>query len=287
MERVVESVEYLPVVVVTESKSIPLRGMPPGKSLKKCPYSYQVHKRKVKVDNRVKLEDIEPLEINCGKCPYCIQQKINGWIFRTEIETRSHVSTIFTTLTYANNRQTSVSKYHLQTFFKRLRKHRKFRYIAIAEYGGQTQRPHYHVIMFGLHENDFDVIQEAWKHGHIHVSKLTPSRISYVCRYHIDAPQSLNRAYRDCFKLTSRRPGIGGHESTRNAYKDQPFVVNASGYKIPVPTYYRTNSEPYVREPDRESEQRDRITAEKSQKNYIEKVKNFEKKHYKLKKYQL
>ena len=80
-------------------------------------------------------------------------------------------SCIFLTLTYDDDHlppNGSLVKSDLQKFFKRLRKNsgKKMAYFACGEYGEQTARCHYHVILFGLDflsKSDRDMIKLCWR----------------------------------------------------------------------------------------------------------------------------
>jgi hypothetical protein len=83
----------------------------------------------------------------------------------------------------------SVHKEHLQKFLKLLRFHlngRKIRYYAVGEYGSQTFRPHYHLIIYGLHHiNDAQFVHDCWKKGHTLCLDANARTINYITKYHI------------------------------------------------------------------------------------------------------
>ena len=121
--------------------------------------------------------------VPCGKCLICRSKKAKEWTTRCICETQMHdEQPWFVTLTYNNpNRPlTGVDKREVQLFMKRLRirfERKGFsasiRYILAAEYGSNTQLPHYHVIFWNLPKvTDFSydlnnamvssIIQDAW-----------------------------------------------------------------------------------------------------------------------------
>ena len=111
------------------------------------------------------------LEVPCGKCMACRQQKRKEWSMRVLHESTEYRNECFTTLTYSDDNlpeNGSLVKRDLQLFFKRLRKalppSQKIRYFACGEYGDTYFRPHYHTILFnlGLGEADQDIINNAW-----------------------------------------------------------------------------------------------------------------------------
>lgn len=139
-----------------------------------------------------------PLTVGCGKCLSCrIGQKAE-WAMRLNHEFLYwNFKGSFWTLTYRDDIERpifSLSKRHLQLFFKRLRKSgSRVRYFACGEYGDRTSRPHYHSIIFGLDSSEFPGLDSrgelirfhhpAWEHGHVTVGSVTPESIRYVTGY--------------------------------------------------------------------------------------------------------
>lgn len=99
----------------------------------------------------------------------------------------------FITLTYANDylpENFSLDKVALQLYFKRVRKHymqQKIKYYACGEYGEKTNRPHYHIIMFGIAPNDYerlDIKHNFWPYGHTHLGhSVEAEACAYVAKY--------------------------------------------------------------------------------------------------------
>jgi len=129
------------------------------------------------------------LEVPCGKCEACRIQKRNEWCVRMIHELDSWTDAVFVTLTYSEDKipsHESLVKSDLQKFFKRLRKKiepNKIKYFACGEYGDQTNRPHYHAIIFGLSQKDHDIINECWGLGIIHTGIAEPASMRYVAKY--------------------------------------------------------------------------------------------------------
>lgn len=144
--------------------------------------------------------------VPCGKCPQCYARRISGWSFRLLQEERVSTSAHFLTLTYdtnfvpiTRNGFLELRRRDVQLFFKRLRKahgvyyrnlqksHRSralkactIKYYAAGEYGGRTQRPHYHVILFNAR---IELVQDAWKNGKIHYGKVSAQSVGYTLKY--------------------------------------------------------------------------------------------------------
>ena len=94
--------------------------------------------------------EIEParIEVPCGKCIICQENRRSEWATRMELESRTAKTTSFLTLTYSPEfRPDELKVDHLQKFFKRLRKRISCRYFACGEYGDLHQAPHYHAIV--------------------------------------------------------------------------------------------------------------------------------------------
>lgn len=80
-----------------------------------------------------------------------------------------------------------LKKRDIQLFIKRLRKANSkhtdmpaIKYYAVGEYGGRTQRPHYHIILFNA---KLELIQPAWDLGQIHYGKVSGASIGYTLKY--------------------------------------------------------------------------------------------------------
>lgn len=104
------------------------------------------------------------------------------------------------TLTYNDinlplaNEIPTLHKPDVQRFMKRLRNYVKknypenktIKYYLCGEYGGQTERPHYHAIIFNIpnaHLQRPELIQTIWGLGNIRFDPCTPASISYVTGY--------------------------------------------------------------------------------------------------------
>lgn len=134
-------------------------------------------------------------QLPCGRCPNCVARRTSQWSFRIMQESKVSYSAHFITLTYKTgelnispNGFKTLSKRDVQLFFKRLRKAQdkiKFdfpiRYYAVGEYGGKTQRPHYHIILFNA--LNVEMIKKAWTLGEVHFGKVEGASIGYCLKY--------------------------------------------------------------------------------------------------------
>jgi len=177
------------------------------------------------------------------------------------LESKMHQSSLFVTLTYDQEHlpegATLVPR-HLVLYLKRLRKAvepLKFRYYAAGEYGDQTWRPHYHVLIFGL--PSLPAVARTWTLGHVHIGTVTKQSVSYVAKYQLKNmrnstdPRLMGR-YPE-FARMSRRPGIGGDavEEIANVLTtesgcdhlvdsgDVPLCIRVAGNHLPLDRYLR------------------------------------------------
>lgn len=241
--------------------------------------------------------DTEFLEIPCGGCMACKEAKAKEWMLRCQLEMSQHKKAAFTTLTYRNEElPPCLSKKHLQTFLKRLRDKlarqtpaRTIRFFAAGEYGEQaTKRPHYHAILYGASEEDAQLIQEAWPHGHTLTVNATPATISYTAGYtakklgdrekakheRIDdawgeqgvgkpmvdkaTGEFLGYYWQPPFLQMSLKPGIGAHAKKFTNSWRMKAVHN--GKTQPVPRYYHEEYKKHATNEDKE-----RLADEKRQ----------------------
>lgn len=116
-------------------------------------------------------------DVPCGHCVGCRQDQSLEWSNRLLMESLYHDSVYFITLTYCDEyvRNTiyvddstgevrtkpTLCKKDFQDFMKRLRykfSESKIRFYCAGEYGEDTDRPHYHAIIFGLPEDKLNLI---------------------------------------------------------------------------------------------------------------------------------
>lgn len=165
--------------------------------------------------------------VPCGKCIGCKMTQARQWSVRCALEQRMHDRSWFVTLTFAPEhypKDVKELKPILQKFMKRLRFHysdQEIRFFACCEKGENTERWHYHLILFGLRFNDLvffkmhanhpyyrsQSLEKLWPFGHSMVGEAAADNISYVCRY-VEKKQSDNPDPNEFIQM-SRRPGIG------------------------------------------------------------------------------
>lgn len=150
------------------------------------------------------------------------------WASRIQLEAQWHPYSTFVTLTYSDDHCPvtedglgNLSPEDLTSFLRRFRKgNGSFRYFACGEYGEMSQRPHYHLIMFGISIHYQDQVAKAWRDpktkeplGFISLAELTPARSAYVAQYTCKkmtkrGDERLLGRYPE-FARMSTKPGIG------------------------------------------------------------------------------
>lgn len=161
----------------------------------------------------------------CGQCVPCRVNRARQWSARQELEALCHDGNCFVTLTYDNDHLPhggTVEPRVVQLFLKRLRKAldpQRIRFFSVGEYGSESQRPHYHLSLFGVSGYQVvgdkivsDHIKAAWPLGMVHVGDFSPESARYVTGYVV---KGLKKDHRDLngrhpeFARMSNRPGLG------------------------------------------------------------------------------
>lgn len=157
------------------------------------------------------------MAFGCGQCLHCRINARRLWAHRLMLEVGQHAESSFVTLTYADEHlpaNGSLDPESLTLFLKRLRKSiGKFRYYAVGEYGDRTERPHYHLFLFGVPLALAVQVQECWRFGHIHAGTCTEHSASYIAGYVTKKltnklDPELRGRYPE-FARMSLKPGIG------------------------------------------------------------------------------
>ncbi|QCS36751.1 replication initiation protein [Tortoise microvirus 1] len=221
------------------------------------------------------------LMVPCSKCKLCNEKKAQQWSFRALCE--SYISTTqayFITLTYNNEYlpKNGVFPEEIQLFFKRIRIKldrlniaHNLRYIAVSEYGHNSKRPHYHIILWNFPDSfstayhRLKLIEDCWRRptgeynrdgspvtrsiGFAYCVPVVNGGINYVMKYMSkkeDVPPGMN----PCFLLASKKNGGIGSEYARLNYAhycahpdtcDMSVINIYTGQCITVmlPRYYR------------------------------------------------
>lgn len=248
---------------------------------------------------QLKYEDMmyrkDVMLIPCGQCIGCRIRQREDWTTRIELEARDYPKeeVWFITLTYDDDhvpgmivktgeimrkvqyvwkpgekRPESVQTLlytDVQKFLKRLRKtyRGKIRYFVAGEYGEQTARPHYHMILYGwrptdlknlykIHHNGYYTskwLANLWGMGQIQIAQAVPETYRYVAgyvtkkMYEIDGKKE-NEYYelgqQKPFACMSLKPGLGDNyyqEHKAEIWK-QGYIQCTNGKHAQIPRYY-------------------------------------------------
>lgn len=213
------------------------------------------------------------LKLPCRRCVGCRLGKSREWANRVVMEQQYHSQSWFLTLTYDDEHlprsfpcdlatgeiisvHGTLVKSDLQKFMKRLRKNsrQQLRFFAAGEYGTQTFRPHYHLILFGLQLDDADVhlvskspmgdeyytsdlISKCWDKGFNILGRVSWQSAAYVARYTMKkATRGYDKTMYDLaniepeFQQMSNRPGIA-----RQYYEDHPDLMQYLSFNVSTP----------------------------------------------------
>lgn len=157
------------------------------------------------------------LQLPCGRCFLCLDNKRRQWVNRLIAETFDNVAS-FLTLTIDDRYYDDIfydDKGAIQRFIKRFRIScqrsgkflPKFKYFVVNEYGHNTSRLHFHAIFFGVdllrdpffdsycatskrdsHGRVFPIfssrfISSLWRYGFNAVDRCTDRSVRYVAKY--------------------------------------------------------------------------------------------------------
>lgn len=219
----------------------------------------------------------ESVSISCGQCIGCRLERSRQWAMRCMHEASLYDDNCFVTLTY-NDANLPVGgtlvRRDLQLFLKRLRKFsvkrrgRGFRFYACGEYGDETFRPHFHVLLFDYNFRDrytwrrsvsgnklsrSEELERLWSVGSSEIGDVTFQSAGYVARYCVKKVVGRAAAEHylryDCegrpyqllpeFAAMSLKPGIGRPWLLRfqaDVYPHDFVIVN--GRKVKPPRFY-------------------------------------------------
>lgn len=197
----------------------------------------------------------------CGRCMACRISRQREKKIRICHESEYFIKKCFLTLTYDENHipeNGSLVKKDLQDFMKRLRKYfpaQSIKYFACGEYGDQTHRPHYHVILFGcdMYDTPFKVLRKfktecwcecrAWDKGQCTIAPFNEARASYVAKYCVkkwtgkDAEEHYQGRQPE-FCLASQGLGLHWLKDHAKLVVQDGFIRVGQGGRAPLPRYY-------------------------------------------------
>lgn len=191
------------------------------------------------------------IDVPCGRCYHCRKSYKTQWNLRLQHEFSSITrvqqnNSYFVTLTFSDEHLPSkhpskrdVSPF-VRKFLERVRKkyNVSVRHWIVSEYGDNTQRFHFHGILFDV---PFPIwqLEKYWSYGFVTYSKLTPKRITYVTTYvNKQIKGLLEDEHLRQYVFTS--PGIG-----KNFLSNSDISKRSHYDGVPVPFTY-LNGRPYA-----------------------------------------
>nr|CAI9750267.1 replication initiation protein [Microvirus sp.] len=253
---------------------------------------------------QLKYEDVmynpKVMLIPCGQCIGCRIRQREDWTTRIELEARNwpKEQVWFITLTYDDEHvpgmivntgeilrkvqyvwkggsehpeSVQILLYtDIQKFLKRLRKAYSghLRYFCAGEYGEQTARPHYHMILYGweptdlknlykIHHNGYytsEWMEKLWGNGQIQIAQAVPETYRYVAgyvtkkMYEIDdkkANQYYELGQPKPFACMSLKPGLGDqyYKEHKEEIWSKGYIQCTNGKHAQIPRYYEKQME--------------------------------------------
>ena len=153
----------------------------------------------------------ERIFVPCRHCVNCIDNRIREWTYRLLAESKRHTKMCFITLTYDDEhlpQGSSCCADDVSKFIKRIRRYYEYHggkkldlvHFSATEYGGESGRPHAHLLILGIDYNDLlpqnsklvshntkNCNSPFWKNGLLNYGtdvSLSDSRmIRYVTKY--------------------------------------------------------------------------------------------------------
>lgn len=195
--------------------------------------------------------------VPCGKCNFCLKSKRAAWSHRLYQELKGAESAAFVTFTYADenlvydvgSKEPGLEKTHMQDMLKRVRYYeakrgrKSARYYLVGEFGGVFGRPHYHALLFNLHQDTLGKISDIWGKGHVHHGKVEPASIAYVSGYVINKVDEQSVVSHRTFPFALMSKGIGRSYLTtqmrRWHKRRQANYAMQYGYHVPLARYYK------------------------------------------------
>lgn len=205
--------------------------------------------------------------VPCGQCLCCLETKRAHWTFRIRQELKLAMTAKFLTFTYdddhvpvSENGELVLEKNHMQLFMKKLRRYDKkmqsmpprrpnlsprsskwppLRYYTVGEYGTETDRPHFHSIMFNIQKDVMGTLPQIWGHGHVDIGTVTPASIHYVTKYVVNRIGDYTEKQKPFANISK---GIGSNylvNSDWHSVQDLRTYVVQDERKVTMPRYYK------------------------------------------------
>lgn len=216
--------------------------------------------------NKIILKD-KNIEVNCGKCLNCIENKKKEKALRLIHEMNDYKFKYFITLTMSEleasrskSGVTTVRKEDLRNYIKKLQYYEKrynmitsnkskLKYIACGEYGEVTERAHYHLVLLTNRFIEHKIIT-CWKKGMVKCERLKDARAIYYTAGYTD--KKYQNYFKDKYKEDKDDREVAFLKASRGNGKKRIYEaiakkeINAEKYfmesfngKNKLPTYYK------------------------------------------------
>ena len=206
----------------------------------------------------------------CGQCMVCRINQRRVWTARLCLEDQVNGPGLFVTLTYDDDHcPGTLRKDHVQKYFRALRKKGyTFRYFCVGEYGEQTGRPHYHLLLFRTCDERYhdwksgfkEDISKLWKFGFTLIGDVSRFSAAYCAGYVTKKAQKESDPDRPEWILTSRSPALGvpavpfiaeslmKYDFFNQHHNDVPTAVSVGGRILPLGRRIRHELRSYLEE---------------------------------------
>lgn len=203
-------------------------------------------------------------QFDCRRCLPCRLKNARDKAIRCYHEAQLHENNIFLTLTYSDENLVSdkLDRRDIQLFIKKLReKHNrnndeKITVMYTGEYGEETKRPHWHLIIFNYRPTDAQKklttergdtlyvsreIDELWNKGMHDFGEVTLDSANYVARY---AAKKLvhgndqDHDYHPIHQTPRNGMGKGWIEKYWKYTFQNGYIVLPNGQTTAIPRYY-------------------------------------------------
>lgn len=220
-------------------------------------------------------KDCREVQLACGQCIGCRIDRAHAWSVRILHESKMHPCNSFLTLTYDDEHLPSNGSLNYPDFQRFMRKLRRalpgrIRFYMCGEYGENTERPHYHAILFGV-DFAFDrkrsnsvhsssavyespTVAKCWPWGFHSIGAVTEQSARYVSSYCVKkvtgsrAEEHYKRVVTSTgeivpiepeFARMSLKPGLGAKYFAKYGKEIATWDnVVIDGREVPVPRFY-------------------------------------------------
>lgn len=176
--------------------------------------------------------------VPCGQCRHCRINKRRRKVARCALEARCNSGdALFVTLTYKDDflpetifdprtgevlyshPRGCLDKHAIQKFFKRVLRAfppRSIRYFYCGEYGEEKERPHYHMVIWGIPWKSRDIIFRSW------TDTFTGELLCNPDRLQIEVPRSNSDVANYCCSYIMKARTNGENESVKQWLDGRP-----------------------------------------------------------------